>query len=270
MKLRVLGCSGAIAKDCRTTAFLLDHDVLVDAGTGVGDLTLEEMRQVDHVLLTHSHLDHVAALPLMVDAVAAQRGEPLHIHALPGTIAALQAHIFNDAIWPDFSRIPTPEAPFIRFHPIAVGDVLQFSGKVVEVLPAVHTVPAVAYAARRVDADPARSGKYWVFSGDTERNPAFWVRVNQLDVAMLVIETAFSNRERELAERSLHLSPEVLARELDCIAPGHDYPVYITHTKPAETDLIMAEIERFNATPVGNPPVVHDIRWLRAGQEFAL
>lgn len=268
MKLRVLGCSGAIAKDCRTTAFLLDHDVLVDAGTGVGDLTLEEMRQVDHVLLTHSHLDHVAALPLMVDAVAAQRSAPLHIHALPGTIEALQAHIFNDAIWPDFSRIPTPESPFIRFQPLVVGDVLTFSGKLVEVLPAVHTVPAVAYAAR--STAPGGSGKHWVFSGDTERNPAFWARVNQLDVAMLVIETAFSNRERELAERSLHLSPEVLARELDCIAPGHDYPVYITHTKPAETELIMAEIGQFNATPMGHPPVVHDIRWLRAGQEFAL
>lgn len=270
MKLRVLGCSGAIAKDCRTTAFLLDHDVLVDAGTGVGDLTLEEMRQVDHVLLTHSHLDHVAALPLMVDAVAAQRTGPLHIYALPGTIAALQAHIFNDAIWPDFSRIPTPEDPFICYHPIAVGQVLAFNGKEVEVLPAVHTVPAVAYAARRVGAAADACGKYWVFSGDTERNPAFWLRVNQMDVALLVIETAFSNRERELAERSLHLSPEVLARELDCIAHGHDYPVYITHTKPAETELIMAEIERFNATPSGTPPVVHDIRWLRAGQEFVL
>ena len=65
MKVRVLGCSGAIAKDCRTTSFLIDDDVLVDAGTGVGDLTLHEMRQINHVILTHSHLDHIAALPLM-------------------------------------------------------------------------------------------------------------------------------------------------------------------------------------------------------------
>ena len=64
MKVRVLGCSGAIAKDCRTTSFLIDNDVLIDAGTGVGDLTLDEMRQIDQVFLTHSHLDHVAALPL--------------------------------------------------------------------------------------------------------------------------------------------------------------------------------------------------------------
>ena len=67
MKVRVLGCSGAIAKDCRTTSFLIDGDVLVDAGTGVGELTLDEMRRVDHVFLTHAHLDHIASLPLMID-----------------------------------------------------------------------------------------------------------------------------------------------------------------------------------------------------------
>ena len=95
MKIRVLGCSGAIAKDCRTTSFLIDRDVLIDAGTGVGDLTLEEMRQIDHVFLTHSHLDHVAALPLMVDAIAAKRSAPIQVHALQQTIDALKTHIFK-------------------------------------------------------------------------------------------------------------------------------------------------------------------------------
>jgi phosphoribosyl 1,2-cyclic phosphodiesterase len=73
MRIRVLGCSGAIAKDCRTTSFLIDEDTLIDAGTGVGDLSLDEMRKIEHVFLTHSHLDHVAALPLMVDTVGATR-----------------------------------------------------------------------------------------------------------------------------------------------------------------------------------------------------
>lgn len=263
MKVRVLGCSGAIAKDCRTTSFLLDRDLLVDAGTGVGDLTLDEMHGIEDVLLTHSHLDHVAALPLMVDAIASRRTKPLKIHALAGTISALKMHIFNDVIWPDFSRIPTPQNPFISFHEIQVGQTLQFRGKLVEVLPAVHTVPAVGYAVT------AGQG-CWVFTGDTERNPAFWQRVNQLNVAMLVIETAFSNREKDLARRSLHLSPNVLAAELDCIARENVYPIYITHTKPAETELIMAEIQRFDETSVAGPNVTHDIRWLRAGQEFEL
>ena len=263
MKVRVLGCSGAIAKDCRTTSFLLDHDLLVDAGTGVGDLTLEEMCRIDHVLLTHSHLDHVAALPLMVDAIAAKRSTPIQIHALQGTIDALKAHIFNNTIWPDFSRIPTPESPFISFHPLELGQTLCLAGKYVEVLPAVHTVPAVGYAV-------ATPKGCWVFTGDTEKNPALWARINQLNVAMLVIETAFSNRERDLAKRSLHLSPHVLASELDCIAKGKNYPIYITHTKPAETELIMAEIQRFDQTQPFGLDVSHDIRWLRAGQEFEL
>lgn len=263
MKVRVLGCSGAIAKNCRTTSFLLDHDLLVDAGTGVGDLTLEEMSRIDHVLLTHSHLDHVAALPLMVDAIAAQRTTPVQIHALQGTIDALKAHIFNNTIWPDFSRIPTPESPFISFHPLEVGQTLCLAGKYVEVLPAVHTVPAAGYAVT------AGNG-CWVFSGDTERNPDFWKRVNELNVVMLVIETAFSNREKDLAKLSLHLSPVVLANELDFISPEKKYPIYITHTKPAETALIMAEIQKFDETAVNGPNVTHDIRWLRAGQEFEL
>ena len=263
MKVRVLGCSGAIAKDCKTTSFLIDGDLLVDAGTGVGDLTLDEMRRIDHVLLTHSHLDHIAALPLMVDSTAAQRKEPLKIHALAGTIAALKTHIVNNIIWPDFTRIPSVEAPFITFHEIRVGQTLRFGDKLVEVLPAVHTVPAAGYAVT------AGHG-CWVFTGDTERNPAFWTRVNQLNVAMLVIETAFSNREKDLAKRSLHLSPTVLANELDCIAKGKNYPIYITHTKPAETEQIMDEVQRFDQTQPFGPNVTHDIRWLRAGQEFEI
>lgn len=259
MKIRVLGCSGAIAKDCKTTSFLIDEELLIDAGTGVGDLDLEEMGRIDHVLLTHAHLDHVAALPLMVDACASKRNKPLQVFALAGTIAALRAHIFNNVIWPDFSRIPNEEAPFISFHEIFVGQSLQFGDKYVEVLPAVHTVPAVGFAVT------VGTG-CWVFSGDTERNPQFWQRINQLNVAMLVIETAFSNKEKDLAQRALHLSPTVLAQELDHIDKRKRYPIYIMHTKPAETEQIMAEIQRFDQTMPFGPNVTHDIRWLRTGQ----
>lgn len=263
MKVRVLGCSGAIAQGCRTTSFLIDDDVLIDAGTGVGDLTLAEMARVDHVFLTHSHLDHIAALPLMADAIGSARTRPIEVHALPETIHALKAHVLNDVIWPDFSRIPTPDQPFIRFHTLQTGQTVHLPGKVLEVLPAVHTVPAVGFA--------LSAGRgHWVFSGDTERNPAFWARINQLSVAMLVIETAFSNRERELAQLSKHLSPHALAQELDNISLNTRYPIYITHTKPAETELIMEEIRRFDETTPGKREVTHDIRWLRAGQEFEL
>ncbi len=264
MKIRVLGCSGAIAKDLRTTAFLLDDDLLVDAGTGVGDLTLEEMQAIDHVLLTHSHLDHVAALPLMVDAVAARRRSPLRVYALQATIDALKAHVFNNIIWPDFSSIPTPQAPFIRFYPLVTGQTTWLAGKQVEVLPAMHSVPAVGYAVR------GSAGRDWVFTGDTAHNPALWARLNRMEVAMLVIETAFSNREADLAERSQHLCPQSLAAELDCIEAGRSYPIYLTHIKPAEKEIIMREIQQMKRSgPLGRG-CANPISWLQAGQMFEL
>lgn len=263
LKVRVLGCSGTIAKDCRTTSFLMDEDVLIDAGTGVGDLSLEEMRGIEHVFLTHSHLDHIAALPLLVDAIAAQLTKPLQVYALAGTIAALQTHIFNNVIWPDFTRLPTPKAPLIQLHTVQVGQVLQIGGKQIEVLPAVHAVPAVGYAV-------SKGAGSWVFSGDTERNPAFWQRINQIDVSMLVIETTFSHEEKELAARTLHLSPEVLADELQGLASDKKFPIYITHTKPAETSLIMSQVEQKNLHGDTDGPADYDIRWLSAGQTFEL
>ena len=40
MKIRILGASGGIGALARTTSILVDHDILIDAGTGVGDLAL--------------------------------------------------------------------------------------------------------------------------------------------------------------------------------------------------------------------------------------
>lgn len=263
MKVRVLGCSGAIARDCRTTSFLVNHNILIDAGTGVGDLTLEEMRQIDHVFLTHSHLDHIAALPLMLDAVSSLRSQPVQVHAPAATIAALQAHVFNNIVWPDFSCVPSAQSPFLQYVPLAAGETVTAAGLVVRVLPAVHSVPAVGYALR------GQRG-WWAFSGDTERNPALWSTLEplaeapppQLPVAALVIETAFSNRESDLARRSQHLSPATLAAELALRAPTASYPIYITHTKPSETNLILNEIAEMGLTATA------DIRWLKAGDVF--
>ncbi len=124
MKLRVLGCSGGIGARARTTSFLVDDDILLDAGTGVEDLTVEEIAAIDHVFLTHCHLDHVCALPLLVDSTGALRERPVTVHALPETIAALRQHIFNWVIWPDFTEIPHFERPWLVFEPITVGGVV--------------------------------------------------------------------------------------------------------------------------------------------------
>lgn len=132
MQIRVLGCSGSIAAGSRTTSFLVGESVLVDAGTGVGDLTLDELARIDHILVTHAHLDHVLSIGLLVDSVTRRRRAdgrpPIQVHALPATVAALRLHIFNDVIWPDFTRLPDPARPMLAFQPVEVGQRLQLDG----------------------------------------------------------------------------------------------------------------------------------------------
>jgi ribonuclease BN (tRNA processing enzyme) len=235
MQIRVLGCSGSIAAGCRTTAFLLDDDVLIDAGTGVGDLTLDELARIDDVLLSHSHLDHILGVPLLADSVMRRRvgRPPIRIHGLPATLAALRAHVFNGAIWPDFTRLPTAEQPILALQAFEIGDTLHFGTRQIEVLPALHTVPAVGFAV-------LGETRCWVFTGDTGPNPALWARLRDMHVGSLVIETAFRDDEHRLAHVSRHLHPAALGRELAHLAEGAD--VYITHIKPGELTAVMAEI----------------------------
>ena len=240
MIVHVLGCSGSIAAGARTTSFLLDDDVLVDAGTGVGDLPLEAMAKIDHIFVSHSHLDHVLAIGLLADSVMRTRSAanrpPVQVHALPETLDALRTHIFNGVIWPDFTRLPSREQPMLALVPFAVGDVLEVAGKTVEVLPAVHTVPTCGFAARATGSDAG----WWVFTGDTGPNPALWQRLATMEVATLVIETAFGDEERELARVSRHLCPATLAVELAQLSGSVD--VRITHVKPGEEGAVMSEI----------------------------
>lgn len=255
MQIRVLGCSGSIAAGDRSTAFLLDADILIDAGTGVGDLTLAELGSIDHILLSHSHLDHVLGVPLLADSVMRQREgrPPICVYALPQTLDALRSHVFNGVIWPDFTRLPSPAHPVLALKTVAVGDTLTFQDRRIEVLPAAHTVPAVGFAVH------ARAGA-WVFTGDTGPNPALWQRLNDLPTAHLVIETAFRNDEHALAARSRHLHPLALAQELNQLSGTPE--VWITHVKPGELDVVMSEIDALGLS--------RRLRALRAGQRITL
>ena len=263
MILNVLGCSGSISAGCRTTAFLLDDDVLIDAGSGVGDLGLDALARIDHILVSHSHLDHVLAIGLIADGVRrlrqAQGRGPIQVHALPETLAALRAHIFNGVIWPDFTRLPSVEHPALLLVPFSVGEVLTLNGKRIEVLSAVHTVPAVGFAVESRET-PGREPAWWVFTGDTGPNPLLWQRLRRMKVAHLVIETAFSDEECELACISRHLCPSVLGTELAQLAGSID--VHITHIKPGEVDAVMTQIARLGSA--------HRIQALRAGQAMQI
>ena len=235
MKLKILGCSGGIGgKHLRTTSILIDRDILIDAGTGVMDLSIAEMSVIDHVFITHTHLDHIASLPLMLDTVVDRRQKPLVVYGTAAVIKILRNHIFNWAIWPDFSEIPTPEAPFLRFQIIELGEKIEIGTRAITALPVEHTVPAVGY---RIDSGAASL----VFSGDTGICDAFWRSVNRItNLKYLIIECAFSNAEERLAIVSKHLCPSMLALELQKLERNCD--IYITHLKPGQIELTMEEI----------------------------
>jgi ribonuclease BN (tRNA processing enzyme) len=239
MRLRVLGCSGGIGgQHNRTTSFLVDHDILIDAGTGVGDLSLSELTLVDHIFITHSHLDHVNSIAFFVDSVGALRPQPVTVYATAATIATLKKNLFNWDIWPDFTVIPTAEQPWLRYQEIEVGQVITLGGRTITVLPAVHTVPAVGYL---LDSGKASL----VFTGDTGPNDALWTVLNEVgNLKYLIIETAFSDKDRRLAELSKHLCPAMLGEELAKLERSAE--VYITHLKPSEIELTMQEIEELS------------------------
>lgn len=235
MRLRVLGCSGGIGGNLRTTSFLLDQDVLIDAGTGVTELSLTELALIDHVFVTHSHLDHVACIPFMVDSVGFIRNRPLTIYASEETLDILRQHIFNWKIWPDFSEVPNAQRPYMRYQAIELGVPTVLNGRKITSIPANHVVPAVGY---HLDSGAASL----VFSGDTTSNDPLWDVVNKINnLRYLVIETAFSNNEKELAIVSKHLCPSMLAEELTKFK--RDAEIFITHLKPGELELTMREIE---------------------------
>lgn len=238
MHIRVLGCSGSIAHGSRTSSFLVDDDLLFDAGTGVGELSLDELARIDHILLSHSHLDHVLGVPLLADSVMRRRAgrDPIRVHALPATLEVLRRHLFNDLLWPDFTRLPCPEQPVLSLQPLEVGRRLCLgrAGRLVDVLPAAHSVPACGYAVQ------AASGRQWVYTGDTGANPALWAALAGREVAQLVIEIAFAESDAAIAADALHHCPSTLATELAWAPP--DAEILLTHLKPGEQATIEAEL----------------------------
>ena len=239
MKLRVLGCSGGIGgRSQRTTALLVDDDILIDAGTGVGDLEFEELLRIDHVFVTHAHLDHIAMIPLLVDTVGEARSMPIVVHGSAETLRILRSHIFNWLVWPDFSSIPDRGNPFLRFQEMRTGESTHIGGgRQIVALPALHTVPAVAYHLKG-------EGGSLVFSGDTAYSEPLIAAINAIpDLRHLIVETAFPDALHELALASRHLCPSLLALFLDRIKV--DPEVWITHLKPSRAQTTLDEIANY-------------------------
>ena len=234
MKLTVLGCSGGIGSGRHTTSLLVDDDVLIDAGSGLTTLDFEQLVKIDHVFLTHAHLDHVLGLPLLLDSVGDLRDDPVTVHALPEVLDVLSAHLFNWQLWPDFRTIPSADAPWLRFAPLGLDEALTLKGRTFRPLPANHVVPACGIHL-------ATAAGSLVFSGDTTHSDAFVAALNAIpDLRHLIIETSFENALVDIAKASKHHWPDSLAAELNRLSVEPE--VWITHLKPGNESAIMNEL----------------------------
>jgi len=237
LSVRILGASGGIGPGRRTTSILVDDDILIDAGSGVGDLTLTELRRIRHIFLTHSHLDHIAFLPMLADMVYAPDAPPIEVHALPETLKALGDHVFNWVIWPDFTQLPTPEQPLLRLHPLQPGQRVALGEREMRALPARHTVPTVGYSVLH------RDGASFAFSGDTTSSDQLWPALNALPrLDLLMIETGLPDEMEGMADLARHYTPQHLREDLARLE--HQPRIAITHLKPGHEQAIRQQLAR--------------------------
>lgn len=232
MHVRVLGCSGGIGDGRHTTSFVIDEDILLDAGSGVSRLSLDTLAKIDHVFLTHAHLDHILMLPPMLDSVIGLRRKPITLHALPEVIETLETHLFNWQIWPDFTQIPSPEEPILSYARLEVGVPVCLGERQIMPIPANHVVPAVGYRL-------SGSKGSLIFSGDTCSHDALWdIAAETSDLKHLIVECSFPNSLREVAVASKHYCSATLSRDLERLKPG--IAVWATHMKPgSEVDILV-------------------------------
>jgi len=234
MKLRVLGCSGSEFPGHYSPAFLLDDALLLDAGTIGAVLTAEEQRAITNILLTHRHLDHIKALRLMADNIINNQSlrQTVRVHGLRDTLAAFRNHLLNNSIWPDFSRLPSTEQPIIRYKEITTSTPFQVEGFEVSAFPVDHAAPAVGYILRK-------DGKGILYTGDTGPTELIWRMA--VNLSAIIVEVSFPSALEELALRTGHLTPRLLAIELDKLAERPNR-ILITHLKQQYVSIIMNEL----------------------------
>jgi len=235
MRIRTLGCSGGIGAGSHTSAMLIDKDVLIDAGTGIGDLALDELHSIRHVFLTHAHLDHIAGLPMLVDANFEENFTvPITVYARAETLDAIRAHLFNDVIWPDFTKLPSAENSMLRLQVCNPGDTVSLGHRDFHAVDVNHSVPSLGYTVQN-------SGGVFAVSGDTRTNETLWPALNACDdLKVLVIEVSFPDEQEELANTAGHYCPATMCRDLERLK--HDPEIWLTGMKPGQEDTILRQV----------------------------
>lgn len=246
MRVRVLGCHGGETPRHRTTCFLIDERVTIDAGALCRALDLDAQARIDHILVSHSHMDHVKDLALLADQVIGRRERPVMLHCGPETAETLRSSYFNNFLWPDFTRIPTADAPVMQIaeheplEPFRIAQGALSSGaspaprpELVEgeyevtYVPVSHPVESMAMLIRGVNGSI-------LYSSDTGPTTRLWEVVNSCpDLRGMFVELSFPNQMQSLADVSGHFTPHTLMVEMDKVRRRSEIPLYVYHLKPS-------------------------------------
>jgi ribonuclease BN (tRNA processing enzyme) len=232
-----LGAAGTEVPGHNCPAFLIDGKILLDAGTIAVSLNIREEHSLRWILLTHAHLDHIKGIPFLLDnLVTRSTGNTITVLSGKDVLDDLKKYIFNGRIWPDFSRIPTPARPVLRYKSIGTARPVRIDGYKVTMVKVDHTVPAYGYIVEKP------GNKSVAYTGDTGPTHRFWERMAAHDVRHLIMETSFPNRMDKLALASGHLTPSLLEKEIAKMSRPPE-KIFIMHIKPQFRQEIETEIQ---------------------------
>ncbi|MGE3608165.1 MAG: MBL fold metallo-hydrolase [Bacteriovoracaceae bacterium] len=235
MKIQVLGGHGGLAKGFATTSFLIDETLLLDAGAVAMTLTVEEQSKIDHILISHSHLDHIKDLAFLCDNCFGMRSKPFDVYTHATVKSLIKSHLFNDMIWPDFTALPTPKNPTMEFHAVEPEKEFHLGDYAIRGIKVKHQNDAMGFIIEKDNA----SVLFTVDTGPTER---IWEIAHTVkNLRAIFTEVSFPNELQKVADLSDHHTPQSLNAEIGKM-PGH-VPIILTHLKPNFRDKIITELD---------------------------
>lgn len=235
MQVTILPCSVSGQPLQLFTTYLINGTVAVDAGSVGLNGTLAEQARVKHILLTHSHLDHIGSLGPFLDAVYDGSGDCVVIHGLPHTLDALKTDIFNNRIYPDFLKISTFRPPYLKLNELTSGVAIEVGGLRVTPVEVNHVVPTVGFV-----IDDGQSAV--VFPSDTGPTDAIWeVAKKCANLKAVFLECTFPENMAWLADLAKHLTPSLYAGEMQKL--GRDVRYITVHMHPRHRDTVIGELK---------------------------
>jgi ribonuclease BN (tRNA processing enzyme) len=189
------------------TSYLINDRLAVDAGSLGLFETAADQFGIRHVLITHTHIDHIAALPILIDNTLRSGNEPLTIHGSEMVLDCLRRDIFNDRVWPDYFRLAPAGRSFFHLSILQPLQPIELEGLRITPVPVDHLVPTLGFIVE--DTTTAI-----VLVSDTGPTEQIWKRANATpNLKAVFLEAAFPNEQEKLAIASCHLTPALFALE---------------------------------------------------------